>query len=586
MKVCLVRLWTAAMALALAACGGGLDQPETSSSKVEALDTVPVRGNPTGKLGGTRQHPPAASHAENAAGGIGQNSFSGYGIDYHDGPIMLGTVNVYYIYYGNWTGNSAPLILKDFMLGLSGSPYHNIETTYYDGAGRHVSNSVRYQGSYFDTSYAYGTNLSDANIQQIVANALGSGAFPVDANGVYFVLTSSDVTASSGFCTAYCGWHWYGTISGANIKYSFVGNGDRCPSACQAQTTSPNGNAGADGMASVVAHELEEAISDPNVNAWYDSSGEENADKCAWSFGTTYTAPNGSRANVHLDQRDFYIQQNWVNAAPAGYCALGYGTTTGKTTVVASSANTVGNTVYVNDPFFNGHPNLVIEATHVWNPGGVGGTYVNHPIGVWYDGLRGQWGVFHQDSTSPAAGEAFNLYASYATQKAFTHLVTPGNMSGDFTWIDDALTNGNPNAKVLATPSWNPPRGSGIYDTKNLGVWYDAGAGKWAVFHQDYSAMTNGEAFNVLIPDGSFVTTSTSANSSGDTTYINNAATNGRPGAMVFAMSNWNPGGAGGTYLNHPIGVWYSAGMAEWAVYTDDITTMPLNESFNIWVAP
>jgi hypothetical protein len=46
-------------------------------------------------------------------------------------------------------------------------------------------------------------------------------------------------------------------------------------------------------MVSIVAHELEEATTDPDLNAGYDSRGEENADKCAWTFGTTSTAPNG-----------------------------------------------------------------------------------------------------------------------------------------------------------------------------------------------------------------------------------------------------------------------------------------------------
>ena len=47
-------------------------------------------------------------------------------------------------------------------------------------------------------------------------------------------------------------------------------------------------------MASIIAHELEEAATDPDLNAWYDSRGDENADKCAWTFGTTYTAANGA----------------------------------------------------------------------------------------------------------------------------------------------------------------------------------------------------------------------------------------------------------------------------------------------------
>src|SRR5439155_15531696 len=166
----------------------------------------------------------------------------------------------------------------------------------------------------------------------VVAKALNSHALPVDANGVYFVLTSKDVTETSGFCTQYCGWHTYGTYtdgSGTIIKYAFVGNPERCPSACQAQPavngvySSPNNNVGADGMASIIAHELEEAVTDPKLNAWFDNRGSENADKCAWTFGTTFTAGNGSLYNVTLGSRNFLIQRNWVNAS-GGYCWMSY----------------------------------------------------------------------------------------------------------------------------------------------------------------------------------------------------------------------------------------------------------------------
>ena len=87
--------------------------------------------------------------------------------------------------------------------------------------------------------------------------------------------------------------------------------------------TAPNGNAGADGMASNISHELEEAATDPDLNAWYDRRGYENADKCAWTFGTTYTTSNGATANMKLGTRDFLIQRNWVNAS-GGYCDVRY----------------------------------------------------------------------------------------------------------------------------------------------------------------------------------------------------------------------------------------------------------------------
>ena len=243
------------------------------------------------------------------------------GINYHGGPVMLGTVKMYYIWYGNWAGNTATTILTDFANSIGGSPYYNINTTYYDGANNKVANSVMFGGS-TAVAYPYGSSLSDAGIQQVVSDAITSGSLPKDANGVYFVLTSADVTASSGFCTQYCGWHTHGTISGSDIKYSFVGNPDRCITSCAAQTVGPNGNAGADGMVSIIAHELEEATTDPDLNAWWDVRGYENADKCAWTFGTTYLS-GGAQANVHLGARDYLIQRNWVNAN-GGYCAMSY----------------------------------------------------------------------------------------------------------------------------------------------------------------------------------------------------------------------------------------------------------------------
>jgi hypothetical protein len=272
---------------------------------------------PTGKGWGHRVEGQAKGGKGGGHGGGGGGGHQkSNGINYHGGPVMTSTVNVHYIWYGDWSGNSATTILTDFANNIGGSNYYNINTTYYDANNVHVSGAVNYAGSSND-SYSQGTSLSDNAIFSVVKSAIGNNT--PDPNGVYFVLTSADVTASSGFCTSYCGWHTHGV----DVKYSFIGNPDRCPSACSVQTTSPNGNAGADGMASIIVHELEEANTDPDLNAWYDHRGYENADKCAWTFGSTYTVSNGSTANVQLGSRDFLIQQNWVNAS-GGYCAMSY----------------------------------------------------------------------------------------------------------------------------------------------------------------------------------------------------------------------------------------------------------------------
>ena len=95
-------------------------------------------------------------------------------------------------------------------------------------------------------------------------------------------------------------------------------------------------------MASVMSHELEESISDPNLNAWYDSSGNENADKCAWTFGSTYSF-GGAVANMKLGTKDFLIQQNWLNANGGG-CALSYTVTADFGLSVSPSSQTVPST--------------------------------------------------------------------------------------------------------------------------------------------------------------------------------------------------------------------------------------------------
>jgi len=263
------------------------------------------------------------------AGPSGGGSTGSNGINYHSGPVMNNGVNVYLIWYGSFNGGSGSpaefkTILTDFANNIGGTPYYNINTTYTNAAGQKVPNSVSVAGS-MDFGYLSGkTRLTDTNIKTVVSNAISSGALgPADPDGLYFVITSKDVTASSGFCTQYCGWHTHASIGGTDIKYSFVGDTTRCPSACAWESTGPNGSSGADGSASILAHELEEAASDPDLNAWYDSSGYENADKCAWTFGTTSTASNGASYNMSVGGRKYLIQRNWVNAG-GGYCATSY----------------------------------------------------------------------------------------------------------------------------------------------------------------------------------------------------------------------------------------------------------------------
>ncbi|MFN7919464.1 MAG: hypothetical protein U0Q16_05165 [Bryobacteraceae bacterium] len=228
----------------------------------------------------------------------------------HGGPVMVTPV-AYLIWYGNWNQTNASdtpagqELVRTFLRGLGNSPYFNINKSY-ASSGNVILSSLEYTDP-----GSLGTTLSDSNVRTIVSNAINSGRLgAADQTGVYFVLTSSNVN-KSGFCSQYCGWHTYATINRVAVKYSFVGNAQRCLSACAAQSVSPNGNPGVDGMISVIAHELEETASDPLLNAWYDASGNENADKCAWTFGSAQTRlPNGASYNMTVGGKNFLVQRN------------------------------------------------------------------------------------------------------------------------------------------------------------------------------------------------------------------------------------------------------------------------------------
>ena len=250
--------------------------------------------------------------------GAGGSVVTGNGIDYNGGPVMHGTVKVYFIWYGDWSQDPAASgILSTWASSIGGTPYENINSTYGDANGN-VSGLVSFAGSTVSTSN-FGNLLNDSNIASIVSNALTSHAIPTDTNAVYFVLTAPGVGESSGFLSQYCGWHTYGTLSGSNIKYAFVGDAGT-QSGCSVQFgKSPNNDPPIDAMISVMSHELEESISDPNLNAWYsDANGQENADMCAWNFGAQSTAPNGSSYNMTFGNNHYLIQQNWLNANGGG----------------------------------------------------------------------------------------------------------------------------------------------------------------------------------------------------------------------------------------------------------------------------
>jgi hypothetical protein len=276
------------MAAVVAACGGD----PTPGSSSAALDANDARGRP---------EPPMAGIVWERGVAPAQPS-SSPNLVYHGGPVMTAGAYVEPIFWGpSW---SDPTFVADkitglqtFYDGLGSSTYEATDTEYTEAGGAHVGTAVTLGATSIDTSPA----ASGSRTSTILAEVCRTATRLV-TNGFYPVY----VDAPRGHAR-YCAWHSAGTCpDGTFVQFAFFFDLDG-DAGCDPQDTSGLHSQGLAALANVTGHELSEALTDPHLDAWYDSSGAENSDKCAWAFGTPLlTLANASQ---------WKIQGNWSNAA-------------------------------------------------------------------------------------------------------------------------------------------------------------------------------------------------------------------------------------------------------------------------------
>nr|XP_010936644.1 protein EXORDIUM-like 7 [Elaeis guineensis] len=277
---------------------------------------------------------------------------------YHMGPVLSSSpTNLYTIWYGRWDPTQEAII-KDFLLSLSSpSPSPSVADwwrtvrLYTDQTGSNITGTFVLAGEHRDSEYSHGTTLSRLAIQSVIKSAVAAypQPLPLDAyNGLYLVLTSPDVRVED-FCREVCGFHYFTfpAIVGVTVPYAWVGHsGSQCPGMCAYPFASPdyvggagnnasgrsmevfrapNGDVGADGMVSVIGHELAEMSSNPLINAWYaggdPTAPTEIADLCIGVYGTgggggyvgsVYKSSEGEGYNLNgVKGRRFLVQWVW-----------------------------------------------------------------------------------------------------------------------------------------------------------------------------------------------------------------------------------------------------------------------------------
>ena len=249
-------------ALALVACGPQLPGDETA-----ALDTQSGHGRPEPPMLGAH----VTRDAHKPGGGTSSPDMT-----FHQGAIMTNAVTQTIFWGTSWANYSGDKIsgLDTWYEGIGGSDYAKASDEY-TGTNGQVGASSTHLGHLVDTSaaptHAPATSTILAEVCKMVAS-------PV-ANGYYAVYTDTPRKGAS-----YCAWHSYGTCGSTPVQFAFFFDLDGDAS-CDPQDSSGLHSQGLAALANVTGHELSEARTDPRNGGWYDSSGGENGDKCAWSFG-------------------------------------------------------------------------------------------------------------------------------------------------------------------------------------------------------------------------------------------------------------------------------------------------------------
>ena len=251
-------------------------------------------------------------------------------IIYHaGGPLNVysGAVQIIPVWVGNWNETRKATwntILGTLVSSLAGGSINTANHIFKTNLGYFPTNNaptLSWPVTASASVAATGTvkaglvQVSDANVATYINNAIKNKVITAGAKPIYVYIGANNTRLSSGFGTAYCGWHSIGTIGVKNIPYiaiqDFTSTYTRN---CSAQTISPNGDVPLDAVASILVHEIDEALTDPDLGTWYDSRGAENADKCAWAFGTASVLSTGAKWNFAAGSPElkYYIQMNWL----------------------------------------------------------------------------------------------------------------------------------------------------------------------------------------------------------------------------------------------------------------------------------
>lgn len=251
--------------------------------------------------------------------------------------------------------------ILSFVKALGGTQWAGVQTQYYEttpgGWNQHIENPAnQFGGVWWDNRNPSHPNLSYQEIAVEAARAVAHFHITDLSNSQVIVAQPPNFEDGQFLSAGYCAWHdmtldqYYPSvkqdISFTNLPYIL-----RLGTSCGQDAVNPAPQGTLDGVSIVLGHEIEETVTDPGaedavnctqfvatpvsrtevgctqLGGWFDQSGWENGDKCAWvgynGLLPASTVPGGLNDIRGNDGKVYAVQSLWSNdsAASLGYCA-------------------------------------------------------------------------------------------------------------------------------------------------------------------------------------------------------------------------------------------------------------------------
>lgn len=236
-------------------------------------------------------------------------------LTYHGGPVQTGTANIFTIFWQptNNVSTKYHSLLNQFYGDIGGTGLYHNNIQYTQTGGAHPT-SAHLAGTFTDTRAYPESPLLDSDIQAEVTHAQSVNGWSSATGNLFVVFLQRsenlcfDSTQSQCASNTFCAYH---STFGTNTQYAAMPYA--ASFSCRATGQTEPNNDDADLTINVASHEEIEAATDPLLNAWFDSNGEEIGDKCNFTFGPL----NSGNGDLTINGHTYEVQREWDNSKRA-----------------------------------------------------------------------------------------------------------------------------------------------------------------------------------------------------------------------------------------------------------------------------